>query len=82
MLSLLISSVLAGFTVEDCGGGSEDMLHSPIDALVRHTLSMLKRFSMATLPISMDRNKKDRYGFTSFDHDVPFCKIIADSFLA
>jgi hypothetical protein len=43
---------------------------------------MLKRFSMATLPISMDRNKKDRYGFTSsFDHDVPFCKIIADSFL-
>jgi hypothetical protein len=51
--------VLAGFTAEDCGGGSEDMLHSPIDALVRHTLSMLKKFSMATLPISMDRNRRD-----------------------
>ena len=83
-LSLLTSSALAGYFVGDSsdGGRSEDMLHFPIDVLVRHTLTTLRRFSMATLPILMDRNKKDGYGFTSsFDHDLSFYKIITDSFL-
>ena len=80
MLSLLISSVLAGFTVEDCGGGSEDMLHSPLDMLIRNLLSTLSN-NMPGLPIDIDRNRTDGYGFaSSFDCGV-FTRLLLIVFL-
>jgi hypothetical protein len=42
-------------------GGSEDMLHSPIDNLLRHPLIIIRSSLGNKLPIQLDRNRTDEY---------------------
>ena len=69
-LSLITSYALTDPSGADISGSSEDMLHSPLDMLVRNLLSTLSN-NMPGLPIDIDRNRTDGYGFaSSFDCGV------------
>jgi hypothetical protein len=42
-------------------GGSEDMMHGPIDALIKSPLRAINHYVGGKLPIEIDRNRTDEY---------------------
>ena len=49
--------------------GSEDMMHSPVDALLRRPLTTLSHHVEGKLPITIDRNRTDESVLISSDRD-------------
>jgi hypothetical protein len=59
-LALIVSYALGDVLGRSAAaGGSEDMLHSPMDALVRYPLFLIEGY--LGLPIDMDRHRADEY---------------------
>ena len=66
-----LSRRIAGAMEYDTGeliepGASEDMSHAPIDLLIRIPLYSFHVALLQMLPISIDRNKTDRYVLITF----------------